>query len=76
MDVLVHRHPWRSRAIVWSTFPFSYVYFISERWLLDQAQWLIPLILATWETEIGGSLFEASPSKKIGRPYIKNRLVW
>jgi hypothetical protein len=35
-------------------------------------QWLVPTILAIWETEIGGSQLEASPDKNVtGRPCLK-----
>jgi hypothetical protein len=27
--------------------------------------WLMPVILATWKAEVGGSLFEASLDKKL-----------
>jgi hypothetical protein len=33
--------------------------------------WLMPVILATQEAEIRGSLFEASLGKKFMRPYLK-----
>jgi hypothetical protein len=39
-----------------------------------QRQWLILVIPATWEAEIKGSWFEASPGKKLARPYLNKKL--
>jgi hypothetical protein len=40
----------------------------------DQAWWCKPIILATWEAEVGGMLFDVSMYKKFLRPYLKNKL--
>jgi hypothetical protein len=37
---------------------------------LGWAQWLTPVISASWEAEIGGSWFEASQGKKLARPFL------
>jgi hypothetical protein len=33
----------------------------------DQAQWLMPVIPATWEVDIGGSWFKTSLGKKVNK---------
>jgi hypothetical protein len=40
--------------------------------LLGWVRWFMPLIPATQEAERGESQFEASPGKKLVRPYLKN----
>jgi hypothetical protein len=37
----------------------------------NRCWWLILIILATWEAEIGGSQFQSSPGKLFARPYLK-----
>jgi hypothetical protein len=32
---------------------------------MSRSQWLMPIILATWEAEIRGSQFKTSPGKKV-----------
>jgi hypothetical protein len=39
-----------------------------------QSWWHTPVIPSTQEVEMGGSLFDASLSKNLARPYIKNKL--
>jgi hypothetical protein len=35
-------------------------------------QWIIPVILALGRLKLGGSWFQASPSKKFLRPHLQN----
>jgi hypothetical protein len=36
-------------------------------------QWLMPVIPATWEAEMGESQFEASLGKKLARLYLREQ---
>jgi hypothetical protein len=40
----------------------------------SQMWWLMSMIPATWEAEVGGLWFKGSPGKGT-RPYLKNKLV-
>jgi hypothetical protein len=38
---------------------------------MGQARWLKPVILVTWETEIGRIVVQGQPRKIFTRPYLK-----
>jgi hypothetical protein len=40
---------------------------------MDQMWWLIPVILVTQETEMGGWHFEASPGKRLIRSHLNKK---
>jgi hypothetical protein len=50
---------------------YIYMYLAHKGVVCCRVWWLTPVILVTWEVEIGGSEFKDSLGKKLLRPYLK-----
>jgi hypothetical protein len=54
---------------VWNLYPSLNPKMIKMFW----HQWLIPVILVTWEAEIGNIVKLASPGKAVARPHLNRK---